>query len=286
MSLLRMRRFRIAAISYLNTAPLMWDFIHGKAARDFDISYTLPATCAAALREGSADIGIIPAIAYTSIPDLVIIPEVAIAAKGPVRSILLVSKVPLEEIRTVATDNSSLSSVGLAKVVFNKWLGGNRDLLSLPPDLPSMLQACDAALIIGDPALKVDRSRYHVFDLAEQWWQFTGKPFVFAFWAVRQDALADTEALELASIFQQSRDHGLEPVHLGSIAREWAPRVGISEDEVRAYLTRNIHYVLDPECLSGMQLFFRYAAELGVVDRVPPLRFLQPLTATSISRLA
>ena len=293
-----MRRLRIAAISYLNTAPLMWDFIHGNAARNFDISYTVPASCAAALRDGSADIGIIPAIAYTSIPDLVIIPDVAIAAKGPVRSILLVSKVPLEEIKTVATDNSSMSSVGLAQVIFGKWLGGNSEFRSQPPNLPSMLQACDAALIIGDPALKVDRSRYHVFDLAEQWWQFTRKPFVFAFWAVRQAALSElepsfgsenlnrSESVELTSIFQQSRNHGLEPPSLDRIAREWSPGVGISEAEVKAYLTGNIHYVLDPESVAGMQLFFRYAAELGVVNRVPPLRFLQPLTAPCISRPA
>src|SRR5438270_4082386 len=167
-----MRRFRIAAISYLNTAPLMWDFIHGKAARDFDISYTVPSTCAAALRDGSADIGIIPAFAYTTIPDLAILPGVAIAAKDAVRSILLVSKVPLEQIRTVATDSSSMSSVALLRVIVGKWLGGNPDLRPMEPELDSMLRASDAALIIGDPALKVDRSHYQVFDLPEQCWRF------------------------------------------------------------------------------------------------------------------
>ncbi len=95
-----MKRLRISAISYLNTAPLMWDFEHGQAAADFDISYTLPSQCAANLREGSADIGIIPAAAYASIPDLAILPSVAIASRRAVRSILLVSKVPLEKIRT------------------------------------------------------------------------------------------------------------------------------------------------------------------------------------------
>src|SRR5438874_10634297 len=105
-----MRRLLISAISYLNTAPLMWDFDHGNAAQDFEISYTVPSSCAAALRDGDGDIGIIPAVAYNSIPGLVIVPDVAIAARGPVRSILLISKVRLEQVRTVATDNSSLTS--------------------------------------------------------------------------------------------------------------------------------------------------------------------------------
>ena len=96
LKLWKMRRLRISAISYLNTAPLMWDFEHGDAGRDFDISYTLPSACARALAEGTADIGIIPAAAYAEIPGLQVLPEVAIASRRAVRSILLVSKVPIE----------------------------------------------------------------------------------------------------------------------------------------------------------------------------------------------
>src|SRR3989442_11680100 len=119
-------KLRISAISFLNTAPLMWDFEHpGFAQRDlgaeFDISYTVPSACAEALRAGTADIGIIPAITYQTIPDLVVIPDVAIGAKGPVRSILLVSKLPLEKIKTVAADTSSRTSVALLKIIFKKW---------------------------------------------------------------------------------------------------------------------------------------------------------------------
>src|SRR5207247_8556645 len=114
-----MRRLRISAISYLNTAPLMWDFEHGSIGREFEISYTSPSQCAAALREGSADLGIIPAAAYATIPNLSILPSVAIASRCAVRSILLVSKTPLEKIRSVALDNSSLTSVALLKVLFS-----------------------------------------------------------------------------------------------------------------------------------------------------------------------
>src|SRR5271169_3070309 len=121
-----MRRLRISAISYLNTAPLMWDFEHGSAGAAFDISYTVPSHCAAQLAEGSADIGIIPVAAYATISELVILPGVAIASRQAVRSILLVSKVPLEKVRTVALDTCSLTSVALTKVLFSKWWGGAR----------------------------------------------------------------------------------------------------------------------------------------------------------------
>lgn len=282
-----MRRLRISAISYLNTAPLMWDFDHGDAAKDFDIFYSVPSSCAAALREGTGDIGIIPAIAYNTIPGLVIIPEVAIAARGPVRSILLVSKVPLEQVRCVATDNSSMTSVALTRVLFHKWWGGGREFRSQAPELPAMLRECDAALIIGDPALKVDRSRYQVLDLAEEWRRLTGKSFVFAFWAVREAALAEMRAgLDLGAIFQASRDHGLQPGALKEIAREWSARLQITPADVKNYLTQNIYYQLDQECLAGMELFFRYAAECGAVEQVRPVNFLQATAAQSGLRRA
>jgi chorismate dehydratase len=280
-----MRRLRISAISYLNTAPLMWDFDHADAGRGFEISYTLPSACARALAAGGADIGIIPAAAYTQIPGLMILPGVAIASLRPVRSILLVSRVPTDKIRTVALDTSSMTSVALTKVLFEKWLGGGRTFTAMAPDLDKMLAQHDAGLVIGDPALQIDRSRYLTLDLAEEWIRHTGKPFVFAFWAVRQDALREDAlheadlAQDLARVFQQSRDHGLEPRSLDHLTREWAPRLGLKEPEVRSYLTENIYYQLDAPCLEGLQLFYRYAEEIGALPAAPELRFLLPANA-------
>ncbi|HEY6765480.1 MAG TPA: menaquinone biosynthesis protein [Candidatus Sulfotelmatobacter sp.] len=274
-----MARLRISAISFLNTAPLMWDFEHTSTGSQFDISYTLPSACASELQLGAADIGIIPAAAYTSIPELQILPGVAIASRRAVRSILLVSKVPVEDVRTIALDTSSMTSVVLTKVLFEKWIGGGRShsFSSMAPDLETMVARYDAALLIGDPALKVDRSRYYTLDLAEEWIRCTGKPFVFAFWAVREKALARRHSAEisgLAGIFQQSRDHGLAPESLNQIARVWASRLQLSEDEVRSYLTQNIYYELDAACLEGLQLFYRYAAEIGALPTAPELSFL------------
>jgi chorismate dehydratase len=280
-----MKRLRISAISYLNTAPLMWDFEHGDAGAAFDISYTVPSQCARELAEGSADIGIIPAAAYTSIPDLKILPGVAIASRRAVRSILLVSKVPLEQIQTVALDTSSMTSVALTKVLFAKFWGGNRVFSEMNPDLGNMLEAHDAALLIGDPALQVDRSRYITYDLAEEWIRFTGKPFVFAFWAIRREAIENiSPETDLAQVFQNSRDRGLDPTNLDVILQQWAARLDLTEENVRHYLTENIHYYLDAECLDGLQLFYLYAQECGALPATPTLDFLDTPKPAAVQR--
>jgi len=269
-----MSRLRISAISFLNTVPLMWDFEHGSAGKNFEISYTLPSACAAELQAGTADIGIIPAAAYTQIPDLAILPGVAIAARRAVRSILLISKVPLDDIRTVALDTSSMTSVALTKVLFDRWLGGRRIYTAMTPDVDVMLREHDACLVIGDTALRVDRLKYLTIDLAEEWIRFTGKPFVFAFWAIRRAVVVEAPA-DLTTIFQTSRDHGLQPESIAAIASEWGRRLGLSEPDVRSYLRENIHYQLDSGCLEGLQLFYRYAAECGALPPAAPLHFLE-----------
>jgi chorismate dehydratase len=183
--------------------------------------------------------------------------------------------VPIEQIRTIALDTSSMTSVALTKILFEKWLGGARTFTSMAPELDQMLAAHDAGLLIGDPALQVDRSRYYTLDLAEEWIRRTGKSFVFAFWAVRHEARQTQQPLDLAAIFQQSRDHGLEPASLDRISREWAPRLGLTEQDVCSYLTENIYYYLDPPCIEGLRLFYRYAAEIGALPQAPDIRFTE-----------
>jgi chorismate dehydratase len=195
----------------------------------------------------------------------------------------LVSKIPLKEIRSVALDTSSMTSVALTKVLFDKWWGAGRVFAPMAPNIEQMLEQCDAGLVIGDPALKIDRSRYLTFDLAEEWIRRTGKPFVFAFWVIRQSALQGAPAnLDLATMFQESRDHGLLPENLHHIASDWASRMNLSEDEVSSYLTQSIHYHLDPACLEGLHLFYQYARECGALPAVPPLRFLDVAKAVAI----
>jgi chorismate dehydratase len=278
-----MARLRVSAISFLNTAPLMWDFDHGELRRKYQVDYTLPSACSELLAKGMADIGIIPVAAYASIPGLVVIPNVAIAAKGPVKSILLVSKVPMESIRTVAADTSSRSSVALLKVLFAKHYlpkAGTPEFLPMEPKLKSMLKACDAALVIGDPALLAETRGYEVRDLADDWFNFTGKPFVFAFWAARQEAAS----AEVVRDFQESRDKGLRPENLEKTAREWAVRLGMREAAVLAYLRENIFYYLDEECLAGLDLFYRHAADIGAIPNPPKLLFAEELASKNPAR--
>jgi chorismate dehydratase len=275
-----MSRLRVCAISFLNTAPLMWDFEHADAGKDFDISYTNPSECAASLAAGRADLGLIPAITYAEIPGLVILPNIAIAAKDNVRSILLISRKPIEDVRTVATDTSSRTSVALTQILFAKFLGGHRKFTPHPPDLKEMLKRHDAAMLIGDSALQISMhdSPYHLYDLGHDWRRLTGKPFVFAFWAVRLDALhRQPSGMDLIGTFQRSRDHGLLEENVAALAAEWSTKLGITETEVTTYLTQNIHYHLDRENHAGLDLFLTYAHEVGLIPSVPELRFLGPV---------
>ena len=269
---------RVSAISFLNTAPLMWDFEHGETAarlrEHFEIGYTVPSRCAEELKNGLADIGIIPAAAYTGIPGLAVIPDVAIASKNAVRSILLVSKVPLERIRSVATDDSSRTSAALVEIFLRKFVGIDPGFRRQKAVLDEMLQWHDAAMLIGDPALQARTEGYYVYDLAEQWRRWTGRPFVFAFWAVRKAALAGIgQEINVASIFQQSRDNGLK--HLLEIASAWSPKLDLPASLLHDYLTLNIDYSLDRENLEGLRLFYRYAEELKVLPPAPEIQFLE-----------
>jgi chorismate dehydratase len=285
--------FRISAISFLNTAPLMWDFENGESVvrlrEHFDVSYTIPSRCAEQLKEGSADIGIIPVAAYTTIPDLVIVPDVAIAAKNKVRSILLVSKVPLDKIRSVATDDSSRTSAALVEIYLRKFVGIDPGFSRQKPSLKEMLQWHDAALLIGDPALQAQASQvsvlksnvlqanpkgYFVYDMAEEWRRWTGRSFVFAFWAIRRAALQGRGAeLNIAQVFQQSRDNGLK--HIPEISAAWAPKLDLSAKDISDYLTENVDYTLDAENLEGLRLYYRYGVECGVFTSAPDLAFLE-----------
>ncbi len=278
-----MRPLRISAISFLNTAPLMWDFEHEpttELTNNFEISYTVPSACAKALEAGTADIGIIPVFTYAQIPGLVVIPNVAIASRGRVRSIVLVSKKPLERVETVAADTSSRTSVALAKVMLQSWYGGKRHFVPMDPDLTTMLEKCDAALIIGDPALLIETATIkvngaQVFDLAELWVKHTGKPFVFAVWAVREESLRECKpGLDAVGIFQRSRDRGLRPESIAAISHDWAPRLGLSAGSISNYLMQNIHYYLDNACLEGLNTFFQLSKDCGLIERVPQMAFL------------
>jgi chorismate dehydratase len=283
-------RLRIAAINFLNPAPLMWDFEHepGKSrlAERYSIHQTTPAACADELMQGAADIGLVPVATYAFAPSLAVIPGCAIASLGDIRSIILVVRHAdgVRGARRIALDTSSRTSAVYTRILFHKYWNPAAEFVSHAPDLEAMLKVADAALLIGDPALLTleDRAareqrtgeKLIYLDLGHEWHALTGSAWVSAFWAMRpegvHDAGADAEAV--VRDFQQSRDNGL--AHVNDLVGEWSARLAVPAATIREYLTCNIHYQLDEACLEGLQLFYRYGMECGALPAVPELQFL------------
>ncbi len=284
------QRLRISAIRFLNPAPLMWDFEHppemDRLAERYQIHSSMPSKCAAELATRDADIGLIPIAAYATIPGLAVIPGCTVASLDHVRSILLVVKSPadLATVRRVAADTDSRTSNAYAQIIFRKFYANDPEFVPHAPHLDTMLKECDAAVLIGDPALLALEDRGARFertgqpleylDMAHLWKHHTAVPWVSAFWAVRPRAIEDsgTRRTQVIEDFIHSRDHGI--AHVEDLAVEWSSRLPVPAATIRTYLSQNIHYILDEQCMAGLELFFRYAAECGVLPAAPPLKFL------------
>jgi chorismate dehydratase len=249
-------QLRVCAVNFLNTVPLVWGMQRGRQQGLFDLEFRLPAECADRMASGAADIGIVPCFELSR-QALDVIPGAGIACHGPVRSILLVSRRPAKEIRRLAVDSSSRTSVQLARVILERRYGAEYTAIPHPPDLDAMLRVADAALIIGDPALRLDPERlpYEVHDLGGEWVEMTGLPMVFAVWAARKGVVTD----EVVEAFRASCRYGLE--HMDEIVESESVRLGFSPELVRDYLTRHIVHELGPREYQGMDLFLQYARE-------------------------
>ena len=270
------QRVRVAAIDFLNPAPLMWDFEHppldSELANRYRIDRMMPSECAARLADGTADIGLIPIAALATTPGLRVMPGCTIASKDRVRSLLLVRRAsqPIAELRSVAADTASRTTIAYSHILMHKWGNGSVPFLPLAADLDGMLERADAAIVIGDPALLALQERTNRFertgeelvyhDLAHEWHELTGLPFVSAVWAAAPGSILDAQ---VAEDLIASRDHGM--ANIDALVAEWSRRLAMPEDTIRAYLTENIHYVLDEECVEGMRGFFRMAAETGTL---------------------
>lgn len=267
---------RIAAIHFVNTAPLMWDFEHPPLAAPLALRYQIdrmsPAECANRLASGTAEIGLVPIAALATTPGLRILPGCVIASKGRMCSLLLVRRAaqPLHALRSVAADMASRANLIYARVLFRHW--GNPEVPFLPAaaDLDAMLERADAAILIGDPALMAREERVNRFertgeelvyhDLAAEWLAFTGLPLVSAVWCAAPNCPSDES---IADDLIQSRDHGL--ANIDALVEEWSQRLPLSEQTLRTYLGTNVHYILDDECIAAMKVFFRIAAQAGAL---------------------
>jgi chorismate dehydratase len=292
-----MAKLRISIVEFLNTAPLVWGFTDGPLTGKYDLSFTLPSQCAEALRRGDVDVAIIPAIEYQRMENVVVLPGMAVAAKGEVRSILLVAKRPIEKVKRIALDTSSRSSAALVRLLAAEYWKIQPEFVDAAPDPSEMLKNADAALVIGDPALriavKMDElagkipsgedcckgdpenapvpgfETLFVYDVAYQWRELTGKPCVLAIWTARRDAMTPV----ILADFEASKKYGLE--RLREIAEGASLKLNLSAGALERYLAENIHFGLEEEYLAGLQLYYEKAAAAGLIPRARPLEFFE-----------
>lgn len=265
-------RVRLGAVGYLNARPLVYGL---DLAPRFALRYDVPAECARLLHDDAIDVGLIPSIEYLRGGPYRIVPDLAIASRGPVASVALYTTKPMVDVRSIALDTSSRTSVALVSVLCARLFRIAPVLEACGPDLSVMLEQCDAALIIGDNALLIDhksqvsslKSEIEKIDLGEAWTTMTGLPFVYAFWAGRPGAVtaSDVEAL------QRARNAGVTEVDV--IAREYFPDSLARQAVGTRYLKDNIKYYLHDEERAGLEAFYRYAAEAGVVSSAGMLWF-------------
>jgi len=294
-----MSKLRISIVEFLNTAPLVWGFTDGPLQGRYDLSFTVPSLCAEALRAGKVDVAIIPAVEYQRMDGMVVLPEMAVAAKGEVRSILVLAKKPIEQAKRIALDTNSRSSVALTRLLSKGFWGIDPEFIDSPPDPAAMLAQADAALVIGDPALRIrlkvdalsakapdakgcgcDEAVSHredqivpgidtlfVYDVAEQWRQMTGKPCVLAIWVGRRELITP----EVVADFLASKDYGL--ARIGEIAESASLKLELPPRDLEIYLRDHIDFSLDAANLEGLELYFRECAAAGLIPRARPIEF-------------
>lgn len=259
---------RISLVDYLNSAPLGWSFIHGPHQGSAEVVPAFPSKCAEQLATGEVDVGLIPVIEYQRIQALEVVPGIAVASTRAVRSVILVKR-PRAPMRRVALDTSSRTSAALVRILLRLQWGLDPEFVSRRPGLESMLEECDAALLIGDEALRVPTDRYEITDLAEAWLAWQRLPFVFAFWACRSDT---DEPKRLSMLLQSAKEWGV--ARRSEIAEAWSSRLGLPARFLLEYLVHNIDYDLSAAHVQGMERFFALAVEAGLISEARPVSFL------------
>ena len=253
---------RLGVVSYLNAEPLVYGLADEK---HFRLERDVPSRVAEKLHLGESDLGMIPSVEY-AFGDYAIVPGIAIGSRGAVRSVNLYHRVPLADVRRVALDTSSRTSVALLKVLLHETLGRHPEYVATAPSVPTMLESADAALVIGDPALYFE-GEVPRLDLGEEWLRRTGLPFVYAFWAGRPGVLSVPDVRRL----QRALSDGLQAI--GPIAARYDGQGGVREAQNASYLRSNIVFTLGSDEQRGLREFYRRAHALALIPRLPELHF-------------
>ena len=268
------RPIRVGAVNYLNTKPLIYEL--PLLAPEAELILDVPSRLADQLREGSLDVALIPVIEYFRAGSYSILPNIAIASRGPVLSVTLFSRVPWQEIRRVALDEGSRTSAVLAQILLRKRYGVRPEIQSLAMDQSADEVNADAVLLIGDRAMRACLPGFaHAFDLGQEWFDWSGLPFVYAVWAVREGA--DLGAV--ADALNEAKRRGC--ARTGIIAQEEAPRLGLDAGFCRRYLSNIIHFDLGPREQAGLHHYYMLACELGLARRGVTLAFSDPATVAA-----
>lgn len=270
----RRNRIRVGAVSYLNTKPLVYGL--AESSPDIDLSFDLPSRLADCLAREELDVALIPTLEALQNPEYTILSDACIACRGPVWSVKLFSRVPVSEIRTLALDEGSRTSVGLVQILLAERAGVRPQLRSLGIGQSTSDTDADAVLLIGDRAIHPPAERFaEVWDLGDEWCRWSELPFVFAMWTARRDL---ANAAPVADALAQARDEGL--ANLEQISREEAAAIGLTTRECLQYLQHNLHFTLGAREREGLKLFHRHAAQLGLAPQKFHLNFAdQPLRA-------
>ena len=262
-------RVRLGAVEFLNTRPLI-AALEQESGGDFELRYAVPSACARDLHAGRTDVGLIPSIEYVRSPEpYYIVPDIAISTRGEVLTVRLFLRRTITEVRRVALDVSSRTSIALLRILLREKYGLDPEMVEMAPDLPGMLAEADAALLIGDMVFQVLEAGYQSVDLGREWVELTGLPFVFAFWAGRQDAIV---AEQVERLVQARREGELQ---LAGIARQFFEECGGSVEVYERYLSRHIYFGLGVEEQTGLNEFFRLAHKYELIETVPELRFYE-----------
>jgi chorismate dehydratase len=260
------RPIRIGAVNYLNTKPLICDL--EKLAPEAELILDVPSRLAELLADGTLDVGLIPIIEYFRAGSYTIVRNIAIASRGPVLSVTLFSRVPWPEIRRIALDEGSRTSAALAQILLQRRYGVTAVIESLPMNRTAEECTADAVLLIGDRAMRACLPGFaHAFDLGQEWFDWTGMPFVYAVWAVRDGA--ELGPVEEALIEAKRRGCA----RIGAIAHQEAPRLGLDAGFCRRYLANIIHFDFGLPEQAGLQHFYSLSCELGLAPRGVSLEF-------------
>lgn len=262
---------RIAASSYSNTAPLIWSFLYGQNRGKFELILdNAPARSAELLSQKRVDAALVPVVEYQRIEDVLLVPDVCVGAKETVRSVCLVTKgEDLRNVKSVALDVSSKTSVALTKIIFREFLGFEPTYKNAKPNLSEMLVHSDCALLIGDPALTIDENKYRKIDLAEVWKSFTGFGFIFAMWMTNAKNAEIAKTIDFAA----ARDEGLN--HLDEIVSNYEAEIPLDREDFKEYLSQNISYSISENMRKGLELFFALAFKHQLIENMKALEFVE-----------